>query len=474
MFTLFDLVLLPFYLILIYFVAFLVKSRYGRTNPNYKYFFWGLHAKLIGAIGVVLIYVFYYDGGDTTSYMEGVLCMNRLAFENFEAYADIMSNNLSWENYLAFTDFTGFPPTYMYKDSNTFAVIRFASPLSFLCFNSFPVLSVMLSAISYIGIWRLYLVFTKEFPGVSRQLAYAFLFFPSVIFWGSGLLKDSFTFAATCWFVYAFYHLFILRKKIIWNLIFISLSAYIIIAIKPYVLVALGPSVLVWIVYHYMREIQQGWLRRLLAPAMITLGVLVGFFVMTQFGDVFGKYSADNIFEVAKVTQEDLSREAYGDNSFNIGEFDASAGSLISKAPLAIGTALFRPFLWESKNMVMLLAGVENTLLLALVLILIIRVKLRVIWKAIVTQPMILFCLVFSLFFAFAVGLTTANFGALVRYKIPLLPFFASAILILRHYSQVMRTMDQEAFLQYVRTKAMWEAEQRKRAEEVPSTQDSM
>ena len=35
-----------------------------------------------------------------------------------------------------------------------------------------------------------------------------------------------------------------------------------------------------------------------------------------------------------------------------------------------------------------------------------------------------LFSIIFTLTFAFIVGLTTANFGALVRYKIPLLIFF--------------------------------------------------
>ena len=48
--------------------------------------------------------------------------------------------------------------------------------------------------------------------------------------------------------------------------------------------------------------------------------------------------------------------------------------------------------------------------------------------------PDVLFALIFSISFAFAVGVSTFNFGTLVRYKIPLLPFFAVAlILILNH-----------------------------------------
>jgi hypothetical protein len=46
-------------------------------------------------------------------------------------------------------------------------------------------------------------------------------------------------------------------------------------------------------------------------------------------------------------------------------------------------------------------------------------------------QPLLVSSVVFSIFFAFGVGLSTSNFGALVRYKIPAVPFYASVILII-------------------------------------------
>ena len=41
-------------------------------------------------------------------------------------------------------------------------------------------------------------------------------------------------------------------------------------------------------------------------------------------------------------------------------------------------------------------------------------------------DPNLVFCLVFSIIFAFAVGISSYNFGALSRYKIPCLPFYAT------------------------------------------------
>jgi hypothetical protein len=41
--------------------------------------------------------------------------------------------------------------------------------------------------------------------------------------------------------------------------------------------------------------------------------------------------------------------------------------------------------------------------------------------------------LVFSIVFAFAIGISTFNFGSLVRYKIPIYPFFLSMLFVLNY-----------------------------------------
>jgi hypothetical protein len=61
-----DWLLLPFYLLAIYFIAVWIRNKNIRSQPLYKYFLWGLFVKIIGAIGVCMVYVYYYsDGGDT-------------------------------------------------------------------------------------------------------------------------------------------------------------------------------------------------------------------------------------------------------------------------------------------------------------------------------------------------------------------------------------------------------------------------
>ena len=47
------------------------------------------------------------------------------------------------------------------------------------------------------------------------------------------------------------------------------------------------------------------------------------------------------------------------------------------------------------------------------------------------SNSMIFFCFFYSVLFALFVGATTLNFGTLVRYKIPCLPFYIVAILLI-------------------------------------------
>ena len=79
----------------------------------------------------------------------------------------------------------------------------------------------------------------------------------------------------------------------------------------------------------------------------------------------------------------------------------------------------------------MVIAAIENFILLIFTLIAIIKTNPFKLYKKIASQPFLLYCLIFTLIFGFGVGLASTNFGALVRYRIPLIPFYFTIILIL-------------------------------------------
>src|SRR5690606_41181696 len=94
---------------------------------------------------------------------------------------------------------------------------------------------------------------------------------------------------------------------------------------------------------------------------------------------------------------------------------DGSREGILRLAPQAINVALYRPYFWEVDNPLMLLAAMESFVLLVITLY--VLTQARMLAFRYILRPDVLFCLMFALIFAFAVGVSTYNFGTLSRYK---------------------------------------------------------
>lgn len=146
------------------------------------------------------------------------------------------------------------------------------------------------------------------------------------------------------------------------------------------------------------------------------------------------RYSLDKIAATAKITAYDIGFYS-GKNAgsgYSLGELDGSFQSMIRLAPQAINASLFRPYLWEARNPLMFLAAIESLFFLTFTIIVMVRLRLKILKTF--SDPYIIFCLVFSITFAFAVGVATFNFGTLTRYKIPMLPFYLMALILINDY----------------------------------------
>jgi hypothetical protein len=105
-------------------------------------------------------------------------------------------------------------------------------------------------------------------------------------------------------------------------------------------------------------------------------------------------------------------------------------------APAAIVATLFRPFLWESKKLSTLLSSLESLALMIFTAFVLWRAGPFVFVRSIFRDPMIMFCFFFSVLFALFVGAITLNFGTLVRYKIPCMPFYIIALVLILDVSK--------------------------------------
>lgn len=425
----YDFILGPLYLIVILFFAHKFSTNRRIKEDYYKYFMPGLLVKMFGAVSLGLVYLFYYGGGDTLNYYYTACTL-----------LDVMLNRTSDFMYLYFgnprvNDFfmmnSEYPFFYWVNDEYAYFVSKCFVPIVFLCNKSYMASALVVATICYLGVWRLYLVFIHEFPHLAKQFTWSILYIPSVVFWGSGIMKDSITFSAVCLYVHGFYWFFTQRKLKTKYIVALILAAYMLLSIKPYILFALLPGSIIWYVTLRTTKIKNALLRVMFAPTLVFVGIIIGVFVLQSLGDSLGKYSLEKVLKTASGAQMDLKQSYYGGNTFDIGDYDPTIAGVLSVSHKAIFAALFRPTLLDVRNVVMALSAIENTFILGFCIYLIVKLRVVRFFGLITKHPLLMFSFIFSIFFAFSVGVSISNFGALVRLKIPCIPFFLSSLVIL-------------------------------------------
>ena len=415
--------------ILILFTIYYIVSHKQRKNEikytHYKYLTRALFVKLYAGIAFCLIYIFYFNGGDTIYYFNGTRSLIVLSYKDIIAVAKLFIGYRTPELYSLFDSNTWWP-TY-YADPNTWAVCRFMAPFYILGFGSYWGTTIIMNAFLFIPLWNFYKMLVHMYPKQKKQMAIALFLMPSFAFWSSGILKDIWCFTAIIQMYVILWRIFYRKQYIFRNILLFMLWSYILISIRPFMFYTGLITTILWIGLRWLKSIDNTIIRYLTLPIVLIIlggGVTV---IINQLGSVAeGKYATVNsMMKHAVVIQKDLSRaEAYGENTFNIGSFDASATSMLSKAPAALIAGIFRPFIWESRSLLMIISGLENIFLLSLFIYVLFRSKIFGFFRILSNDPFLLSCFVFAIIFGFFVGLTTANFGALVRYKIPLIPFF--------------------------------------------------
>jgi len=429
-----DFIVTPVLLILIYSMAFWSRGRLSDKNTK-KYFIPGLSLKIIGAISLGLIYQYYYDGGDTMNYFDKGSKYIWEAFQDspFKAFQ------------LIFAQGEYNPDTFQYAseiihyhDLPSYFVVRIAGFFDIFTFHTYSATAVLFALFSFSGIWAMFVVFYRLFPKMHLQFAIALFFIPSVFFWGSGILKDSITLGALGWGTYAFVQIFFFKKNYISSSIILLISFFCIYEIKIYILLCFVPALMIWYYLANMEKIKNAVLKAMILPFTIFFLMTGGYYSVKLIGTDNRRYNLEKISYTAESTARWLNyvSEREGGSGYTLGDFDYSISGIIKKSPSAIWVTLFRPYLWEVKNVVMFFSAFESLILLAFTIFVLTQAILHKKLITLFTNPVVVFCFVFSIIFAFAVGISTYNFGSLVRYKIPMMPFYIMGLFILHSYSK--------------------------------------
>ncbi len=421
-----DLIVTPFFILLIYVGAYLVRP-YVTDSVNRRYFFLALTLRLFGAIALGFIYQFYYGGGDTFNFH------THGSRHIWEAFIDspatgirmILSDGKHQGDFFSYSSLIPF-----FSDPSAFFVVKVAAFFDLFTLSTYSATAVCFAVLAFIGSWMFFLTFYRRYPHLHRQIALAVFFIPSVFFWGSGLLKDTLMMACLGVITYEIDRLFLAKRISLAHIFFLIISLYTVFSVRKFVLQAFLPSALVWIYLANLKLVRSTVLRILIFPLVILLTFFSTYYATVKIGEGDSRYAIESLSQTAKATAYDIRFQTGRDagSGYTLGELDGTFQSMFRLAPQAVNVALFRPYLWEVSNPLMLLSGIESSIFLILVMLIFFKRGFGLL-KAF-SNPDVSFCLVFSLIYAFAVGVSSFNFGTLARYKIPLMPFFALAIIL--------------------------------------------
>ncbi|MEO1051786.1 MAG: hypothetical protein AAFX87_14245 [Bacteroidota bacterium] len=435
-----DLLVTPILLIIIYVLAYIIRP-YVTNKDTKRYFIIALTLKFVGAISLGLIYQFYYGSGDTFGF---TTYGSHYIWEAFTESPSAAFKLIFYENEYMSDTFKYTSRMWYFNDTPSYFVVRVAGLIGILTFDTYSATAIFFALISFSGLWALFSILCKTYPNIHTQLAVAFFFVPSVLFWGSGVMKDTLALAALCWITYALIKIVYFKKSLLSSLILTVFGLYVIYIIKIYILLCYLPVVFVWLFLHYNKQIKSIALKAIVAPLLLAITVSAGYFGAVSITSQSQKYSLDKLLLTAEVTARDNSLWTVRDegSGYDLGDYDFTYQGVARKFFPAIWTTLFRPYFWEINSIVMALSAFEGLLLLMLTIYILFKSGLKRIVSKLISEPMLVFFLVFTMTFAFAVGISSGNFGSLVRYKIPILPFFLTAIFVISNFSRQTSTKE--------------------------------
>lgn len=386
--------------------VYLIYQRSLSIQQNLKIYYWfGLLLKVVAGLSLGLVYTYYYSVGDTFGYFDDAKNV-LLVFD--ESKADFLSFVFGGVAPIELEDVLNF------SQDRSQLFVRVLSVIALFSFSNYWVTAVYLSIISFFGCWYLLSQIINYQEKGSLTAAVAFLFTPSFLFWGSGVIKESLAIGALMFLAGVFLRAYAGRKLSLLEWCFAVLSLFVLWRLKYYWGALFLPSAFTaWLVHRW--TIKKTQLKTY--DVLIWVGVMsIVTLIVTQlhpnfyFSRIAGVI-VDNYYAYAQSSQEP---------TIHYNDLQPHWSSLLTNAPWALFSSLFRPMFFEINSLFQAVVALENALLILLIFI---NFKnISQLWHS-ADRLLLISVVAFIIFLATFLALSTPNFGTLSRYRIAFLPF---------------------------------------------------
>lgn len=376
------------------------------------------------------IYTFYYTDRSTADiykyFDDSEVIFNSLwtnPSDYFKMLFGIGNNTPAFDHYYAEMHYwTRKIDTNIYNDSHT--IIRFNALVRLFSFGYYNVHTVVICFLSLTGLTAIYKTFIPHLSDKKRELIFAVYLLPSVLFWGSGVLKEGLIFFALGILIYHTNKLFSLKAIII-----CLATAFLLAFSKFYVWIAILPGLLflLWINKSSTKYLFIKFSTVILFIATVGLNIDSFTSIQNPLVTLSQKQYEFNELAYGKLTDANNNPIPVAGSIIQINKLEPTLHSFLINAPAALKNTFLRPYITELKSPLMLLAGVETLLILFIILL-----------CAFFSKPIagikweyVIFCLSFVIIQFLIIGETIPILGAVARYKTIALPFLVIAFIFI-------------------------------------------
>jgi hypothetical protein len=140
---------------------------------------------------------------------------------------------------------------------------------------------------------------------------------------------------------------------------------------------------------------------------------------------------AETFINEAKVVNLDLTNNlTYGNKKYSLGELEFTPLGMVKAIPASVIAGLYRPYIWESQSLTLILNGLESLVLMFLTIRFFVLNNLKERFQLIQKTEFLIFSLFFIFIIAYIAGYTSILFGLLVRIRAPLIPFLILILMV--------------------------------------------
>lgn len=353
--------------------------------------------------GLILgyIYMHYYNMGDTWVFFENARRLGESAFGNHHFVEVFIKNDYS------------LVPKFDYGIEPRSALFcKLVAIINLLTVENYWLTSIYFSLFSFFGAWcltnHLHRLYKNGFP-----LLIAFLLFPSVVFWTSGVLKESLLFGSLGFFLGVYVTLYYGGKVRIWEYLLAGLSLILLFLLKYYYAsVVLSISLAVFITQNLGARFKS-WKIDVL---IWLLGISMMLFVTSL---IHPNLSKARFFDVVVENNRAYQLITKPENLITYYHLEPTWASFLLNAPKAFFSGIYSPLSRGNGDLMKGIVIVENWILLVISLIALFTFKISFNRKQrILLGAAFTYIAVMAIFLA----LSTPSTGTLVRYKVGFQP----------------------------------------------------